>query len=103
VLALGDGVKSGASPEVLLAQDDAISARTTAAAARNPGLDTLCSYRQEQELPARSSAFGDDRILGQFGSIISAYRKSAGAKAANPVAGNWHPIRPVSERLWSSG
>ncbi|WP_420178777.1 hypothetical protein [Paenarthrobacter sp. TA1.8] len=48
VLVLGGGVKSGASLEVLLAQDDATSARTTAAAARSPGLDTLCSYRQER-------------------------------------------------------
>jgi hypothetical protein len=84
VLALGGGVKSGASLEGLLAQDDATSARTIAAAARSPGLDTLCSYRQERAPPARSSGLVLIRYWSRWVHIISAFvenRRAEGAEA----------------------
>ena len=80
MLALGAGVKSGASLEVLLAQDETTSARTTAAAARSPGLDTLCSYRQERAPPARSSGLVMIRQCGSSAPIISAFVKNRRAK-----------------------
>ncbi len=87
---------SGASLEVLLAQDDATSARTTAAAARSPGLDTLCSYRQERAPPARSSGLVMIRQWGSSVPIISAFVENRRAEGGESGGGGLPPDSPGS-------
>ena len=76
MLAVGGRVTSGASLVVLLEQDDATSMRTTAAAARRLGLDTLRSSIDRSGRPGQVFGVGNDQIVGRSVPIISAFSEN---------------------------